>query len=1156
MRKFTILKNVQANLFILRDSKRRFTAETKVKAPRDMTQLLATTGLGVSVLVIVGGFLLPFDTSLTTASTKSEPIRNSLIIKGKEKQINIKRFSSFSTVRHIDQKLSLHLVASVVAETIPKSALVQRYQFVESLDDGAFGRVFKAKDRLTEREVAVKVVPHRNMSADQVFNEIDVLRRVRGHENIVHLLQVLNCDKKYFLISELCKGGELLDILAEHSIFCEEEASLFAQKLASALRHIHKCGFAHCDIKPENIVFESKDMKGMQCKIIDFGIARELKKKKFELKAENVESCVGTLAYAPPEILHIAEGRAKEEYPHTLSGYDLRKIDTWALGIVLYICLYGCHPFDIKGEGKENELVLKVLNNDYSFDIHGPEFKVSSAAKDLISGLLNPDPNKRLTPKQVLEHPWLRQVKKIEYLSTLPNSWVSGGFFGGRRRGELEAVEEERFNEFVKENSVDGFIRALLITALLNSNNIDQETHKSSSLFLTQAFNVLDKNAKGLVSLKDIEEILHQTSNNSTKDSDEEVSSELINRTDFGILLRSFGVVSKSLYKGEKLFAQGAEPQGFYILTKGKCALEFDKRVFHISYPGAMFGESALEQGLAKRAVTIRALEACDVTYIPKRLFFRGLAGSPALQTKLFEAARLQQARRIRSLIKRLLAERGETFDKRCYKRGEYLYRIGDEAKNLYFIEKGVVTAVGSEVDKNDFAEGPLRMGVAQRGKGDLTGSSIFFRDSKRYCSVQCMTDVEALVLSKEQIEALLDSNRTLQFYLAAQAKWRMEQWNLRAAEVERGLTEPQLLPILLEQDRKEEEKKDKQESPLAGYAKAVQLMDTHVYQAGETIFKIGDEGDKFFIINSGSAIAELESSNGSKMIVAQFEPGDHFGEAVLLSNRKHYGATVRCEVPCEVLSMSKEKFFELVGDNNTAFAKAIKKANRFRKHRWTKNLLVLARNELEDELSDSLTDAESEDAQEVETISDGDLKIERVELQEGEQLFTEGDDPDAVYYIHKGELSFITDGEGNKTKKEGTVFQPGDALGLYNLVSHTRQKKTCVCKTGPCVLSKIPKETLNHLIENNEYVSENLKKHFDRVAPLRDLERNLDLDLNRKSGDDIDTQSKRRRIVRFFSSFYGRQKENDEEEEPKKRNRVAGKLSFSQLMKELSKET
>jgi calcium-dependent protein kinase len=128
-------------------------------------------------------------------------------------------------------------------------------------------------------------------------------------------------------------------------------------------------------LKPENIIFDSKNMDKINVKLIDFGLSKIL-----DITGQQMLTKLGTPYYVSPEVL---EGK-----------YDMR-CDLWSVGVIAYILLSGTPPFNGKNE---IEVFNKIRCCDYEF----PESiwsNTSNDAKKFIMKLLHPDPNKRLTPE-------------------------------------------------------------------------------------------------------------------------------------------------------------------------------------------------------------------------------------------------------------------------------------------------------------------------------------------------------------------------------------------------------------------------------------------------------------------------------------------------------------------------------------------------------------------------------------------------------------------------------------------------------------------------------------------------------------------------------------------------------------------------------------
>ena len=145
----------------------------------------------------------------------------------------------------------------------------------------------------------------------------------------------------------------------------------------------------HSDLKPSNIVF--KDGKAH---LIDFGCGEQLRSG--SKKSSNLKGCV---LFASPEKL-----RGKYSFA----------LDLWALGIVLFICLFGYSPFDPTHSRDYQRAMAEITMFGFDpstrrgFGAFFPKaLNISNESKQLIAGLLTSDPKQRLTAEQVLTHPWV-----------------------------------------------------------------------------------------------------------------------------------------------------------------------------------------------------------------------------------------------------------------------------------------------------------------------------------------------------------------------------------------------------------------------------------------------------------------------------------------------------------------------------------------------------------------------------------------------------------------------------------------------------------------------------------------------------------------------------------------------------------------------------
>ena len=275
------------------------------------------------------------------------------------------------------------------------------YLYGRLIGQGAFGKVNIGLNILAGRVVAIKSFNKKELDQNgdnmkKILYETDLMKKL-NHPNITKILEVFE-DDDYILISmEYINGGNLFSFVKKRRKLSEKTAKYLFKQIILGIQHIHSHKIVHRDIKLENILIDLNN----NIKICDFGIGKILSHNKQLL----YDKC-GTPMYMAPEILLSSKNHGYEGYP----------VDIWSAGISLYIMLSGTLPFNLKnnesssidGSSENNiELQYSIINNE-------PKHieKISDEARDLLKGLLNKNPNKRLTIEQILNHPWLQTEEK------------------------------------------------------------------------------------------------------------------------------------------------------------------------------------------------------------------------------------------------------------------------------------------------------------------------------------------------------------------------------------------------------------------------------------------------------------------------------------------------------------------------------------------------------------------------------------------------------------------------------------------------------------------------------------------------------------------------------------------------------------------------
>ncbi|WIA08095.1 hypothetical protein OEZ85_007558 [Tetradesmus obliquus] len=277
-----------------------------------------------------------------------------------------------------------------------------RYKIEKRLNKGATAIVYAATDKQTGRQVALKVVQcgSNKVPVSVVRREVTLSSSV-AHENMVQLLDVFAEGTELIIVWELIAGPDLLELLNEaHGRMNEPAAAFYFVQLLRGVLHMHAMGYCHRDIKPENCMVERASQR---LKLIDFGLSKHL---------ESVATLgVGTPDYMPPEMVRSqvkAQQRSQQMrsaaaaaaapggslLPHggRAPPYDAKKVDAWAMGVLLYLLVTGTYPFE--DPAQPNNLAATIMNVQAGRCRPLPP-AISTGCRAVIGGLLNPNPEAR-----------------------------------------------------------------------------------------------------------------------------------------------------------------------------------------------------------------------------------------------------------------------------------------------------------------------------------------------------------------------------------------------------------------------------------------------------------------------------------------------------------------------------------------------------------------------------------------------------------------------------------------------------------------------------------------------------------------------------------------------------------------------------------------
>ncbi|KAL7560557.1 hypothetical protein ACA910_001425 [Epithemia clementina (nom. ined.)] len=484
-----------------------------------------------------------------------------------------------------------------------------------------------------------------------------------------------------------------------------------------------------------------------------------------------------TPAYSAPEVLKKKQEQQQEKERLKAEGINVSvntavplepSFDMWALGVILYILLTAVHPFDLTGASTDEEIEKAIVSGKRPPLGDSPMLShLSKDAIQVIEQLLQWDPKQRLTAQELLENPWVRgetartqkiagSDKRLSAYRAFQTKLQAKAFAGmvqlstgknmdlGEDETPVVPTDKSSSSSLLSRSGSGGHGQKPTIRAHGSGGGAgtgvssDNSVAKRTSL-IERAFQMFDPDHRGYIPAKELRKLVGDRADGDPN-SDGLVGD--LSLSGFSDIL-SEHMKNKYFPKGHVIYNEGEIGNAMFFLNSGTIEIYTKDGYRAVRQAGEFFGEGALLNPNKTRSASIRCLTPIHAIEISREYFEKYIASDQGVKLNLREKDKARKRQRAKVLL-----QLQKNMVEKSFKRGDYLFRKGEDGNELFLIDEGKVVLNTGEQD------------IIYVGKGEMTGEHSFVFGSKRNVNAICCEDeCKVFVMKARDFYRLLDSH-------------------------------------------------------------------------------------------------------------------------------------------------------------------------------------------------------------------------------------------------------------------------------------------------------------------------------------------------------------------------------------------------------------